>query len=100
MSMITTVSPELSTALRRLRLGRLLATLGERILLAEKQGMRFEDLLLLILTDEIARRDSSATERRAVEAHLDPDMTFERFDPAANITYDKRLLSELMSLRF
>ena len=98
--MTTMVSPELGTALRRLRLGRVLATLGERLLLAEKQGMRFEDLLLMILTDEIARRDSSATERRAVEAHLDPDMTFERFDPTTKSTYDKRLLTELTSLRF
>jgi DNA replication protein DnaC len=100
MSMTTTVAPELATALRRLRLGRVLATLGERILLAEKQGMRFEDLLLMILTDEIARRDGSAAERRAVEAHLDPDMTLERFDPSAKITYDKRLFAELTSGRF
>jgi len=98
--MTTTVAPELATALRRLRLGRVLATLGERILLAEKQGMRFEELLLMILTDEIARRDGSATERRAVEAHLDPDMTIERFDPSAKITYDKRLFAELTSGRF
>jgi len=94
------VSPELGTALRRLRLGRVLPTLGERLMLAEKQGMRFEEMLLMILTDEIARRDSSASERRAVEAHLDPDMTFERFDPTTKIAYDKRLLTELASLRF
>jgi DNA replication protein DnaC len=95
-----TVAPELATALRRLRLGRVLATLGERILLAEKQGMRFEEVLLMVLTDEIARRDGSAAERRAVEARLDPDMTLERFDPSAKITYDKRLFAELTSGRF
>jgi DNA replication protein DnaC len=94
------VAPELATALRRLRLGRVLATLGERILLAEKQGTSFEELLLMVLTDEIARRDGSAAERRAVEARLDPDMTIERFDPAAKITYDKRLFAELTSVRF
>jgi DNA replication protein DnaC len=97
---MTAVAPELATALRRLRLGRMLATLAERIALAEKQGMPFQDLLLVILTDEIARRDSTAAERRTVEARLDPDMTLERFDPAAKITYDKRLLAELTSLRF
>lgn len=96
----TPVAPELAAALRRLRLGRVLATLSERILLAEKQGMRFEELLLMILTDEIARRDGSAAERRASEARLDPDMTLERFDPTAKITYDKRLFAELTSLRF
>jgi len=99
-AMTMTVAPELATALRRLRLGRVLATLSERILLAEKQGMRFEELLLMVLTDEIARRDGSAAERRAVEARLDPDMTIERFDPAAKITYDKRLFAELTSGRF
>jgi DNA replication protein DnaC len=99
-AMTMTVAPELASALRRLRLGRVLATLGERILLAEKQGMRFEELLMMILTDEIARRDGSAAERRAVEARLDPDMTLERFDPAAKITYDKRLFAELTSGRF
>jgi DNA replication protein DnaC len=99
-TMTTTVAPELAAALRRLRLGRVLSTLGERLVLAEKQSMRFEDLLLLILTDEIARRDGSAAERRAVEARLDPDMTIERFDPSAKITYDKRLFAELTSLRF
>jgi DNA replication protein DnaC len=99
--MVTTpLDADLAAALRRLRLGRLVPTLAERIALAEKQGMRFTDLLLLILTDEIARRDSSAAERRAQEAGLAPDMVVERFDAGANITYDKRLFAELCSLRF
>jgi DNA replication protein DnaC len=98
--MVTTpLDPDLAAALRRLRLGRLVPTLAERIALAEKQGTPFMDLLLMILTDEIARRDSSAAERRAEEAGLDPDMVLERFDAGAKITYDKRLLAELSSLR-
>jgi hypothetical protein len=54
----------------------------------------------LVLTDEIARRDNSATERRAREARLDRKMTLEHFDKSAKITYDKRLFAELCSLRF
>lgn len=94
------ISQELVAALRRLRLGRIAPTLAERIALAEKQDMPFQDLLLLLLQDEIARRDSSAVERRVTEARLDPEMTFERFDKTAKITYDKRLLAELSSPRF
>lgn len=94
------ISPELEAALRRLRLGRMAPTLAERIALAEKQDMPFQDLLLLLLQDEIARRDSSAVERRVTEARLDPEMTFERFDKTAKITYDKRLLAELSGPRF
>lgn len=62
--------------------------------------MTFEDLLLLILSDEITRRESSATERRASDANLDPKMRLELFDKTAKITFDKRMLNELVSLRF
>jgi hypothetical protein len=41
--------------------------------------MTFDDLLLLVLTDEIARRDNTAADVRAREAGLDPDMRIERW---------------------
>jgi DNA replication protein DnaC len=94
------LNPELVTALKRLRLGRIADTLPERLVLADKQEMAFQDLLLLIVTDEIARRDSAAAQNRVHEAALDPDMTLERWDKTANVTFDKRLLAELASLRF
>jgi len=94
------LNPELVSALKRLRLGRMLDTLPERLVLADKQDMPLQDLLLLTLTDEIARRDSSATERRAHNAGLDPNMRLERFDKSAKVTFDKRMLAELTSLRF
>ena len=100
MSRPDSIGPELVEALRRLRLSQIASTLPERLTLAEKQSMPFQELLLLVLADEIARRDSSATERRAREARLDPEMTLERFDKSAKITYDKRLFAELCSLRF
>jgi len=77
-----------------------LDTLPDRLVLAEKQDMSFDDLLLLILTDEIARRDSTATDNRAREAGLDPAMRLELWDKTAKVTFDKRLLAELVSLRF
>ena len=94
------VSGELVTALKRLRLGRIAETLPERLVLAEKQEMSFEDLLLLCLTDEIARRDSAAAENRATKAGLDPKMRLEHFDKTSKVTFDRRMLAELTSLRF
>lgn len=95
-----TLAPELVTALKRLRLGRIAETLPDRIVLADKQEMSFDDLLLLVLSDEITRRDSAAADLRAHEAGLDTAMRLELWDKTAKITFDKRMLAELMSLRF
>jgi len=62
--------------------------------------MPVEQLLLLLLSDEISRRDSTAVARRAEQAGLDPDMVLERWDSSAKVTFDKRVLNELVSLRF
>lgn len=95
-----TLSPELVAAFKRLRLGGLLPTLADRMALAEKESTPLEDVLLMLLTDEISRRETTAAERRAVEAGLDPDMVLERWDKTAKVTYDRRILGELVSLRF
>jgi DNA replication protein DnaC len=94
------VNPELITALKRLKLGRIADTLPERLVLAEKQEMSFDELMLLVLTDEIARRDNTAADVRAREARLDPSMRLEAWDKTAKVNFDKRVLSELVSLRF
>jgi DNA replication protein DnaC len=94
------VSPELKSAFKRLRLGKLLDTLPDRLLLADKEGTAIEDFLLMILTDEIERRQSSAAQRRAEEAGLDPEMVIERWDKSAKVHFDRRVLQELCSVRF
>lgn len=96
----TTISNDLRDALKRLRLGQMLDTLAERITLAERDEMPFQDLMLTLFTDEIARRQNNSALNRARDAGIDPDMVFERWDKTAKITYDKRALQELMSLRF
>lgn len=96
----TALNPELVGALKRLRLGPIAETLPERLVLADKEQLSFEELLILVFSDEIARRDTTAATRRAVEAGLDPDMTLERWDKSAKVTFQKRLLAELVSLRF
>jgi DNA replication protein DnaC len=96
----TTIPTELRTALKHLKLGHLIDTLGARIAMATKQRMPFEELLLAVLTDEIQRRRSSASSRRAEQAGLDPDMVIERWDASAKVTLDRRVFQELCSLRF
>ena len=55
------ISPDLKSVLKRLRLGRLIDTLPERLLLARQQKMPHTDFLLLVLSDEVSRRDGQAT---------------------------------------
>jgi len=94
------VSQDLKTVLRRLKLGRMLDTLPERITLAGQQRMPHQDFLLLVLADEASRRDGQAATIRAQRARLDPAMCLERWDESARVSYDKALFNELVSLRF
>lgn len=95
-----TLLPELCASLKKLSLGQLIDPLPERLLLAEKQQLDFQELLLLLLNDEISRRESTSTSRRARAAGLDPTMMLENWDPRAKVTYDKKVFAELCSLRF
>lgn len=94
------ISPDLKTALRRLKLGKLLDTLPERLTLARQQKMTHQDLMLLVLSDEISRRDSNAVSVRAQRGHLDPAMQLEAWDETAKVEFDRSILNELASLRF
>jgi DNA replication protein DnaC len=94
------LNSDLVGALKRLKLGRIAETLPDRLVLADKQDMTFEDLFLLVLTDEITRRDSAAADSRARDANLDPSMRLELWDKTAKVSFDKRMLAELTSLRF
>lgn len=93
-------TPELKAALRRLKLGKLLDTLPERLAIARSQKLSHQDFLLLVLQDEVSRRDNNAVRTRAARAHLDPDMQLERWDDTADIDFNREVLSELVSLRF
>ncbi len=95
-----TLSAELKAAMKQLRLGRLIPTLPDRIALAEKDDLPIEDFLLMVFVDEVNRRQSESASRRADNAGLDPEMTFERWDKTAKVKYDKRILSHLASLGF
>ena len=94
------VSPDLKTVLRRLKLSRMLDTLPERLALARQEKMPHQDLLLLVLQDEVLRRDSVAVGLRSEKAHLDPQAQLENWDETAKVSFDRALLGELASLRF
>lgn len=100
MSITDLVSPDLKTVLRRLKLSPILDTLPERLALARQQKMAHQDFLLLVLADEVTRRDSLATSLRVQRARLDPTMQLELWDSTARVTYDQTLWNELVSLRF
>jgi DNA replication protein DnaC len=99
MTTMPTLNPELVVALERLELGRIFETLPERLGLAHKQEVSFDDLMLLVLTDEIRRCDGTAADNRARNAKLDPAMRFELWDKPSRMRYGKRLPNELCSLR-
>ena len=98
--MTDVISPELKSAMKRLKLSRMLDTLPERLVAARQQKVPHQDFLLLVLSDEVSRRDGLAATHRAQRAHLEPDMQFERWDTTAKVTYDQALLNELMTMRF
>ena len=94
------ISPDLKAVLRRLKLSRMLDTLPERLTLARQQKMPHQDLLLLVLGDEVTRRESLSVTLRVQKAQLDPSMRLESWDSTAKVTFDRTLLNELTSLRF
>jgi DNA replication protein DnaC len=86
--------------MRRLRLGQLLDTLPERVALARQHHLGHLEFLEQLFSDEVQRRDASSAGVRARAAHLDPAMVLEAWDESAEVTYDRAIWSELVSLRF
>ena len=60
-----TVSPELEALLRRVKLGKTLDTLPERLALARTGSMGHAEFLELVLADEVTRRETSSATVRA-----------------------------------
>jgi DNA replication protein DnaC len=95
-----TVDPELKSLMRRLKLGRLLDTLPERLALARQHDLTHTQFLEQLFSDEVQRRDSASAGRRARVAKLDVSMVLEAWDDTAAITYDRAVWTELVSMRF
>jgi len=94
------VGTDLMKTLRSLKLGGLKDTLPERLALARQRKMGHAAFLELLLSDEVARRESRSAMLRARAAGLDPAMRLETWDEPDDLSYDRTLLSDLTSLRF
>jgi len=95
-----TISPELKTVLRAVKLGRCLDTLPERLVLARARNMAHAEFLELVLSDEVTRRETTSASLRARSASLGPDMCLENWDSTTNVSFDRAIWDELCSLRF
>ena len=95
-----TITPQLNSLLRALKLGRCADTLPERLALAKTRDLGHAEFLELVLADEVTRRETTSAALRARTAGLDADMCFENWDPATKVTYDHHVFDELCSLRF
>ena len=97
---IPSISPELKSLMRTLKLGQLIDTLPEHLALAKTHGLSHTEFLEQLLSDEATRRDAESAGRRARAARLDPHMVLEAWDNDAKVTYDHEVWSELVSMRF
>lgn len=94
------ITPELRQALRHLKLSPMVATLPERLRQFRESKMDAEDLLQIVFSAEVQRRQQQSTRNRANKAGLDPTMVMDAWDRAAGVTYDRALLDRLATLQF
>ena len=94
------VDAELKALLRKVKLGRCLDTLPERLALARTESLPHADFLSLLLSDEVERRERTSAQLRARAAKLDPAMRIDTFSSDTGASYDRELWNELCSLRF
>lgn len=96
----TGLDVDLVRALKRLKLGPLVPTLPERLALARAQQLDYAAFLLLLLSDEVQRRDQQALDRRVTLAGFEERATLDGFDWNAPIQLDRRHLQTLFTLQF
>jgi DNA replication protein DnaC len=94
------VSAELKALLRRVKLGKALDTLPERLALAKSRTLGHAEFLELVLSDEVTRRETTSAALRARTAGLDPAMCLENWDDSTKVNFDHATWDELCSLRF
>ena len=94
------IQPELKTVLKRLKLSGMLPTLPDRLAYARKEKLDYAQLLELVLSDEVERRDQKHVTNRLTAAGFEEECTLERFDWSAKIQIDKARLTDLFGLHF
>ena len=92
---------ELDTALRKLRLSAMAATLEVRLLQAQTEEMAPIDLVSVLVSDELTRRAERLVERRVKQARFrDPNKALDSFDFGFNPKMDRSLVFELAAGHF
>ena len=94
------VDPDLARLLKRLKLGPLLPTLPERLVLARDQQLDYAAFLTLLLADEVQPRDQQALERRLLGAGFEDRVTLDDVDWSSPVNFDRRQLQQFFSLDF
>ena len=97
---IDPIGADLLATLKQLKLGQMSQTLPERLVLARQRKLSHAAFLQLVLADEITRRESRSAMLRARTAGLDPGMRIDTWDELDDLTYDRELLADLVTLRF
>jgi len=92
---------ELDTALRKLRLSGMAATLDARLRQAQSERQVPIDLVSALVGDELIRRQDRLIARRVQQARFrDPDRTLDSFDFDFNKKMNRALIHDLATARF
>ena len=92
---------ELDRALRQLRLSGMAAVLETRLRQAQTEKLAPIDLVSMLVSDELLRRQDRLLERRHKLARFrDPDRTLDTFDFDFNKKMNRALIHELATGRF
>lgn len=92
---------ELTTAMRKLRLGGAAAVLEIRLLEAQSRNLPHIDFLSTLVSDELCRRADRLVERRVKQAGFrDTERTLESFDFDFNRKMNRALIFDLATSRF
>ncbi len=94
------VTAELKPLLKRLKLGAMMDTLPERLVLARRDQLDYAAFLQILLADEVGRRDNRNLEVRLQKAGFEEICRLEDFDWSAGVTLDRRLVDTAFSLDF
>ena len=92
---------ELDTALRKLRLSGMAATLDARLRQAQAERQVPIDLVSALVGDELIRRQDRLIARRVQQARFrDPDRSLDAFDLDFNKKMNRALIHDLATARF
>lgn len=94
------IAPDLVRRLKRLRLGCLVPTLGDRATHARQAKLSPLEFLELVLQDEIDRRDSDGLARRIAAAGFEDLVTAEQLVWDTPVSYDRPRVRDLFALHW